>query len=119
VAAATTTVVKITGDGNSGGRSHPKARGAVVLGPAGSAARSTRVHGAVALILYRRSDGDWRAISRARASRLTPDGHFRKRLHVFREHRLHPGTYRVKARYPGSWIAKPSVSRSPRFTIHP
>jgi hypothetical protein len=90
----------------------------VLLGPAGSAARSTRVHGAVALVLYRRSNGGWRAISRARLSPLKPDGHFRKRLHVFREHRLYPGTYRVKADYPGSWIATPSVSRSPRFTIH-
>ncbi|HET9676756.1 MAG TPA: right-handed parallel beta-helix repeat-containing protein [Solirubrobacterales bacterium] len=116
VAAATTTVVKITGNGNKG-RPHPKARGAVFLGPAGSAARSARVHGAVALTLYRRSNGDWRAISRARLSPLRVDGHFRKRLNVFHEHRLYTGTYRVKADYPGSRIARPSVSRSPRFTI--
>jgi len=123
VPAATTTVVNVraTGvgkvKGRGGDRHRPRVEGAVLLRSSGSLTRSSHLLGKVEVKVYRRSAGHWRAISGARKARLTPRGRFKKLLRVFRGAPLHRGTYRVEARYPGSRIAKPSVSRSLKFVI--
>src|SRR5439155_26188335 len=115
IAAATKTGVDVkrVGARNGGLRT----TGAVLIRPHFAAKPEAGLHDIVELKLYRRSHGRWHAISRARRTRLTPHGHFKKRLRTFRHHRLHRGIYRVQARYPGSRGATPSASHSPMFKI--
>jgi hypothetical protein len=98
-------------------RKHARAKGAVSIRSPLTFKGIARLGGRVELRLYRRSHGHWHPASGLRGARLTRRGRFSKRLHAFRHHRLHAGTYRVKARYPGSRSATPSVSRSPKFTV--
>jgi parallel beta-helix repeat protein len=121
--AATTTVLNVKATtvgkvkGRGGDRHRPRVEGAVLLQAPGSSTQSSHVRGKVEVKVYRRSAGHWRAISRARKSRLTPGGRFKKLLRVFRGHPLHRGTYRVQAHFRGSRTARPSLSRSLRFTV--
>jgi parallel beta-helix repeat protein len=94
----------------------PAAKGVVSLESPRTSLK-TRLRGAVEMKLYRRSDGGWRAVSRARRARITPRGRFHKRLRAFRHHRVRPGTYRVRASYPGSPTARPSTTLSRKFKV--
>lgn len=105
----TTTTVKGKGRGKVRGR----------VSTSGSTSRATRptLAGRVALRLYRKAGGGWRTASKARSTRVTQRGRFRKSMRIFHPRKLRPGTYRVHARYLGSSSAKPSASRSNRFRL--
>ena len=105
----TTTTVKGKGKGRVRGR----------VSTSGSTSRATRptLAGRVELRLYRKAGGGWRTASKAKGTRVTQRGRFRKSMRIFHPRKLRPGTYRVHARYLGSSNAKPSASRSNRFRL--
>jgi parallel beta-helix repeat protein len=116
VVAVVVAAVKIKVSAKGRGKGDRAAKGVVSL-KSPRTSRNTRPRGAVEMKLYRRSDGGWRAVSKARRARLTPRGRFHKRLRAFRHHRVRPGTYRVRASYPGSRTARPSTSLSRKFSV--
>src|SRR3954447_4907509 len=117
VAPTNTAATTITVTGEGGKHQHPRAMGAVSTQSASGAGNSGAISGKVELTLYQRSGGSWQPVSQLETARLTAGGRFEKRLHASRHGRVHPGIYRVRARYPGSSSTKPSASRSPRFKV--
>jgi len=123
VTAAPASVIKVTGKGKDPDHGQPKVRGAVSVRRPGSLRGSARIAGLVHVRLYRRCGGGWRPASVPRRARLQSDGRrghgrFHKHLRALRGgRRVRPGTYRVRATYPGGRGVKPSTSLSRKFKV--
>lgn len=113
--ATTTTIVSIETTDRRGGRAQ---RRRAVTGEITAAASSPAVlTGRVRMRVDRRIDGDWRAVSRKKPTRVGPQGGFRTRLGRFGPQAVRPGTYRIRARYLGNASARPSASRYRKFRV--
>jgi polysaccharide biosynthesis protein PslG len=77
----------------------------------------TQLGGRVSLRVYRRAHHDWRAASHRRLAKVGQSGKFHTHLGRFGRRILRPGTYRIRARFLGSHLVRPSASRYRKFKV--
>jgi hypothetical protein len=110
--ATTTTSLRGSGNGHGGGHVKGRVRSAAGSWKELTSGGRTRV----GLTLYRRHHTVWHQASHRHTIRVGVQGRFHARLHALHRH-LHPGVYRVRARYLGSQGTRPSASTSRPFRL--